>query len=900
MVTCRSCLHATPVDGGWHCARHDAAARSASSEQRAACARHLFIPDLVPGEVVDAGDDHVVYRMRDGSHLCERRAGGGIGMLTLRPYQQAAIDAVYGYFAGNAGHPLVVIPTAGGKSLVMAAFIEGVLKAWPDQRILVVTHVRELIAQNHAEMIGLWPEAPAGIYSAGLGKREAQARILFAGIQSIHRRAYAHQQCDLVLIDEAHLIPAASNTMYRRFLDTLARINPQLKVIGFTATPYRTGSGMLHEGKGALFTDIAYEVSVRQLIDDGYLCPLVSKAAETRLDVSGVGSRGGEFIPGQLQAAVDLPEVTEAAIDEVVRLGADRRSWLAFCAGVEHATHVAEAIRARGISAATIFGDTPKPERDRIIAAFKRGEIRALASMGVLTTGFNAPGVDLIAMLRPTKSTGLYVQMAGRGTRLAPGKADCLVLDFAGNVARHGPIDAVKPKKPGAGEGGAPSKVCPDCQSILATAVRVCPDCGHAFPPPKVAVEAEASTLAILTTGKPQWLAVDGVSLPPPREAGRPDHAAGRLSVRPRSASRVGLLRAHRLRSPEGRRLVAPARPRICRCPPTVTEALARSASSRRPTEIAVRPSGRFTEIVSVRFDPCSQASAPSATASRGASAGSTRISPSADPRRDTQPASALQPRLPGHLSPETRHDRPHPERRGRDDGRRRRRRRVSRIPRPIRSRDAQPRRMAAADRDRGHRLLRHAARARGPGRQPARRHGGKDPLLMTDQSFMERFGPRLVANGHPILPIMPGTKKPGRWRKGAWSDYPDWTRHAGAPTTEHELDVWRRWPDAGVGVVCGRIVAVDIDIEDPGWRWRSSGWRASGWAKRQHSASAARRNGCWSIGRPSPSPASGARRSRCWDWGSSSSRMRSIPTPASPMRGPRRAWPISTSAICR
>ena len=310
-------------------------------------------------------------------------------MLTLRPYQQAAIDAIYGYFAGNAGHPLVVIPTAGGKSLVMAAFIEGVLRAWPDQRILIVTHVRELIAQNHAELIGLWRDAPAGICSAGLGRRDLGARILFAGIQSIHRSAYDVQRCDLVLIDEAHLIPVASNTMYRRFLDTLARINPQLKVIGFTATPYRTGSGMLHEGKGALFTDIAYEVSVRQLIDDGWLCPLVSKAAETRLDVSGVGSRGGEFIPGQLQAAVDLPEITQAAIDEVVRLGSDRRSWLAFCAGVEHATHVAEAIRARGFTAATIFGDTPKVERDRTIAAFKRGEIRALASMGVLTTGFN-------------------------------------------------------------------------------------------------------------------------------------------------------------------------------------------------------------------------------------------------------------------------------------------------------------------------------------------------------------------------------------------------------------------------------------------------------------------------------------------------------------------------------
>ena len=142
-------------------------------------------------------------------------------MLTLRPYQQAAISAIYGYFQKNTGNPLVVIPTAGGKSLVMASFIEGVLKAWPDQRILVVTHVRELIAQNHAEMIGLWPEAPAGIYSAGLGKREAQARILFAGIQSVHARAAEIGHTDLVLIDEAHLIPGKSNTMYRRFLDEL-------------------------------------------------------------------------------------------------------------------------------------------------------------------------------------------------------------------------------------------------------------------------------------------------------------------------------------------------------------------------------------------------------------------------------------------------------------------------------------------------------------------------------------------------------------------------------------------------------------------------------------------------------------------------------------------------------
>jgi len=384
-------------------------------------------------------------------------------MLTLRPYQQAAITAIYGYFETNTGNPLVVISTAGGKSLVMAAFIEGVLKVWPDQRILIVTHVRELIAQNHAEMLGLWPEAPAGIYSAGLGKREVQARILFAGIQSIHRRAQEIGHTDLVLIDEAHLIPGKSKTMYRCFLDALSAINPALKVIGLTATPFRLDSGMLHEGDAALFTDIAYEAPVRDLIDLGSLSTLVSKQPKTRLDVSSVGTRAGDFIPRDLAAAVDQEAITRAAVTEIIEYGKDRRSWLAFCSGVEHSRHVAEEFQRRGIRCETIFGDTPKDERNAIIAAFNRGDIRALASMGVLTTGFNAPAVDLIALLRPTKSAGLYVQMVGRGTRLAPTKENCLILDFAGNVRRHGPIDLVRPKRQGEGSGGeAPTKVCPE------------------------------------------------------------------------------------------------------------------------------------------------------------------------------------------------------------------------------------------------------------------------------------------------------------------------------------------------------------------------------------------------------------------------------------------------------
>ncbi|MCL7466076.1 DEAD/DEAH box helicase [Phaeovulum sp. NW3] len=552
-------------------------------------------------------------------------------MLTLRPYQEAAIASIYGYFQSHKGNPLVVIPTAGGKSLVMAAFIEGVLKAWPDQRILIVTHVRELIAQNHAEMIGLWPEAPAGIYSAGLGKREAQARILFAGIQSIHRRAQEVGHTDLVLIDEAHLIPGDTSTMYRRFLDGLARINPALKVIGLTATPFRLDSGMLHEGKNALFTDIAYEAPVRDLIDAGYLSPLVSKQPATRLDVSKVGTRAGDFIQRDLAAAVDKEAITRAAVSEIIEHGRDRKSWLAFCSGVEHARHVAEEFARQGITCRTIFGDTPKGERDAIVAAFKRGEIRALASMGVLTTGFNAPAVDLIALLRPTKSAGLYVQMVGRGTRLAPGKENCLVLDFAGNVRRHGPIDLVRPRRPGeAGGGEAPTKVCPMCESIIALSATECPDCGHVFPAREVKIAPTAATLPVLSP-KVQWLTVHGVSY------SRHDKLGGRPSLKVtyscglKSYSEWVCIEHQdyaRQKAAEWWRKRAPGSP----VPLTVDEAIAQAKHLASPSAISVRPSGRYVEVSGHRFDPCpnpTPASAPSATGNLVGLAGSTGISAS-------------------------------------------------------------------------------------------------------------------------------------------------------------------------------------------------------------------------------------------------------------------------------
>lgn len=434
-------------------------------------------------------------------------------MLKLRPYQAEAIDSIYKYFESKTGNPLVVLPTGTGKSLVAAAFIERAITDHPETRILIVTHVKELIAQNYQELIRLWPEAPAGIYSAGLNKRDHSSQILFCGVQSVAKRAYQLQRCDLMLIDECHLVPRKSETTYKRFISDMLQINPLMKVIGLTATPYRTDSGMLHRGPDKLFTDIAYECYLDDMIKQRYLCELVSAKTNTTLSVSGVATRAGDYVPGQLAAAVDIDTVTQSAVAELVQHGAERKAWLAFCVGVQHAEHVRDAVRAHGVTAECVTGSTPAAERDRIISAFKRGEIRALTNANVLTTGFNVPQVDLIAMLRPTQSTGLYVQICGRGSRMAPGKQNCLVLDFAGNIARHGPIDKVRVRRPKANgaetENGMPLKTCPECENKVPINARKCGYCDYVWQPN---IEAKASNLAILSSQiEPFWVSCNGL-----------------------------------------------------------------------------------------------------------------------------------------------------------------------------------------------------------------------------------------------------------------------------------------------------------------------------------------------------------------------------------------------------
>ena len=404
----------------------------------------------------------------------------------LRDYQTRTIDQLYAWFeAGNQGNPCLVLPTGSGKSHIVAALCKDALQNWPETRILMLTHVRELIEQNAQKMRQHWPNAPLGIYSAGLRQKELGEPITFAGIQSVRNKAKEIGHVDLVIIDECHLVSHKDEGGYRMLLADLTAINPNLRVIGLTATPYRLGHGYITDAP-AIFSALIEPTSIEELIHKKYLSTLRSKLTTTKLEVDGVHKRGGEYIESELQAAVDTKDKNVKVVREIIKLGAERHSWLIFCAGVAHAHHVKEALTDQGILAQCVTGETPSAERDKMLADFKSGRIRALTNANVLTTGFDAPGIDLIAMLRPTMSPGLYVQMAGRGLRIADGKTDCLVLDFAGVVEQHGPITAVNPPpKKGDKVGEAPVKVCDNCQEICGLSARVCPACGTPFPEPE-------------------------------------------------------------------------------------------------------------------------------------------------------------------------------------------------------------------------------------------------------------------------------------------------------------------------------------------------------------------------------------------------------------------------------
>jgi len=423
------------------------------------------------------------------------------------------MNAVYDYLRNRDGNPCIVIPTAGGKTPVMATICRDAVNLW-DGRILILAHVKELLEQTAGTLRDMAPDLDIGVYSAGLKRRDTEHRIIVAGIQSVYKRACDLGQFDLILIDESHMLPPDGEGRYRSFLADARIINPHIRLIGLTATPYRMTTGMIC-GPDNLLNEICYEIGVRELIVQGYLCPLKSKAGRQKADTSGLHIRGGEFIASEVEDLMDDDRLVSSACSEIIEQTANRNSVLIFASGVHHARHIKQVLEQRtNQEAGLVTGDTPALERAELIARFKRQPVKAdmfgndkpplkyMVNVNVLTTGFDAPNIDCVVLLRPTNSPGLYYQMVGRSFRLHPSKQDALILDFGGNILRHGPVDDLQIKDRSGGNGQAPVKECPDCHSIIHAAYTICPECEYEFPPPEREKHDSKATTASILSGQ--------------------------------------------------------------------------------------------------------------------------------------------------------------------------------------------------------------------------------------------------------------------------------------------------------------------------------------------------------------------------------------------------------------
>lgn len=456
--------------------------------------------------------------------------------LVPRDYQIAAAQALWDQVHQHPEqNPLVVMATGLGKSLNIAMFCYQMLSTYPHVRIMVATHVKELVEGNYRTLLNLWPGAPAGVYSAGLNQRNTRAQITYAGIASVVRRPETFGHIDFLIVDEAHRINDKDSTQYANFIAALKAKNPNLIVIGFTATAYRMTSGMLTDGQ--LFDvecfNIGHGESFVWAIENGYLVKLVPKYPGFELDDSAISVVAGDYSNSEASQALRDQDILERAVDTTIAYGVEqnRQCWLTFCQSIEDAELVADMFTYKGYEFQAVH--SKRADRDEVLKDFKAGRLRGVTNQNVLTTGFDNPNIDLITMLRLTRSPGLWVQMLGRGTRpvFAPGydintlegrrqailagpKQSCLVLDFCGNSERLGAINYPNiPRRRGSNQvGEPPMRCCPQCNTFHHITVKICTECGYEFPPPE-RLRDKASEAELVVS-------LDLSKQPPPKEYG--------------------------------------------------------------------------------------------------------------------------------------------------------------------------------------------------------------------------------------------------------------------------------------------------------------------------------------------------------------------------------------------
>lgn len=442
-------------------------------------------------------------------------------MFTLRDYQKPIAGKVFSYMRANkTKHPLVALPTGAGKTVVLSDVILNAVTNWPETNILVLSHVKEILRQDY-NSIKFHTGMDIGLYSSGLDSRQKK-QITVAGIQSVYRRPELFEKTQLVIIDECHLIPPSDNSMYRKFFAGLERP----RYFGLTATPFRLGGGLIYGHEDAIFDDLIVDYTTMErfnmLIENGYLCRLKTHATDNEFDTSGIKTVQGDFDLKGMSLAFDRDYITNKCVEEIVKYGSDYNKWLIFAIDIAHAEHIAECLLQKHKIYTAVVHSKMEMDRDAVIQNFKDGLYKAIVNVDVLTTGFDDPAIDLIALLRPTKSPVIHVQTIGRGLRPFPGKDHCLILDFAGNTERLGPINDVYVKTKGKGTGGDPVvKKCPVCETLHHPTVKICPFCNHEFQF-KVGLDPRFSQAEIIREKSDCWHNVTSVKYAKYEKAHRP------------------------------------------------------------------------------------------------------------------------------------------------------------------------------------------------------------------------------------------------------------------------------------------------------------------------------------------------------------------------------------------
>ena len=409
-------------------------------------------------------------------------------MMTLRPYQQEALEAVLAAFRDQQ-NVLLQAATGAGKTIIFSELIRLFRQKWPSINILILAHREQLVRQAYDKLIKVWPE---GIDQVGIAchsvasKSDLDKPVIIGSVQTVARQLNDMHEVKLMIIDEVHRMPPLTAegkepNQYEQVIERLRMFYPKMRLLGVTATPYRLGWGYIYgnmktgDPERNWFPNLTYAIGIDTLQEQGFLCPLQGWGTNKKLDLSGVlMSNSGDYREDELSKFMSAEIHIGSAVKAVQIHAQDRKHIVVFAVTIEHAGLLLEAFQLAGYKAGITHSNLNKEDNARAMSAFENGELQVLVNVGKLTEGWDCPATDCVVLCRPTKSTALYVQMVGRGLRLADGKKDCLLLDLAGCWQEHG--DPVKPKV--SSKPARNYRVCPECETLNPLTAERCVECG--------------------------------------------------------------------------------------------------------------------------------------------------------------------------------------------------------------------------------------------------------------------------------------------------------------------------------------------------------------------------------------------------------------------------------------